>query len=117
MRETLNRPQPEEKTTSTSLPSLGRSDSLYADRVKDMKTAATRDLVATLSQPGMISLAGGFPDTGTFGEEAFREIFAAIAADSAQALQYGPTAGLETIRDVIVDVMAAEGTLAKKPSS
>jgi 2-aminoadipate transaminase len=114
MRETSNLPQPKEKTTSTSLPSLGRSDSQYADRVKDMKSTATRDLMATLSQPGMISLAGGSPATGTFGEEAFREIFAAISADSAQALQYGPTAGLEAIRDVIVDVMAAERTPARQ---
>jgi len=79
-----------------------------------MKSAATRDLMATLSRPGIISLAGGFPDTRAFGEEAFREISNQIAAESAQALQYGPTAGLEGIKDVIVDVMAAEGTRANQ---
>jgi 2-aminoadipate transaminase len=114
MRETSNRPQPEGRATSASLLNLGRFDSLYADRVKDMKSSATRDLMATLSRPGMISLAGGFPDTEALGEEAFREIFAAIAAGSAQALQYGPTAGLEAIRDVIVEVMAAERTPARQ---
>ncbi len=88
---------------------LDRFDFLYANRVKGMKTAATRDLMATLSRPGIISLAGGFPDTRLFGEEAFRGISQNIAADSAQALQYGPTAGLEAIKDVIVDVMSAEG--------
>ncbi len=91
---------------------LDRFDFLYANRVKGMKTAATRDLMATLSRPGIISLAGGFPDTKAFGEEAFREISQSIAADSAQALQYGPTGGLETIKDVIVEVMAAEGIAA-----
>jgi 2-aminoadipate transaminase len=79
-----------------------------------MKSAATRDLMATLSRPGVISLAGGFPDTRAFGEEAFREISHNIAADAAQALQYGPTAGLEAIKDVIVEVMAAEGTPARQ---
>jgi len=79
-----------------------------------MKTAATRDLMATLSRPGIISLAGGFPDTRAFGEEAFREISHNVAADAAQALQYGPTAGLEAIKDVIVEVMAAEGTQASQ---
>ncbi len=79
-----------------------------------MKTAATRDLMATLSRPGIISLAGGFPDTRLFGEEAFQEISQNIAADSAQALQYGPTAGLEAIKDVIVDVMSAEGIEASQ---
>ena len=53
---------------------LDRFDFLYSERVKGMKTAATRDLMATLSRPGIISLAGGFPDTRAFGEEAFREI-------------------------------------------
>ena len=93
---------------------LDRFDFLYANRVKGMKTAATRDLMATLSRPGIISLAGGFPDTRAFGEEAFREISNNVAADAAQALQYGPTAGLERIKDVIVEVMAAEGTQASQ---
>ena len=93
---------------------LDRFDFLYAGRVKGMKTAATRDLMATLSRPGIISLAGGFPDTRAFGEEAFREISHNIAAESAQALQYGPTAGLEAIKDVMVEVMAAEGTPASQ---
>ena len=93
---------------------LDRFDFLYANRVKGMKSAATRDLMATLSRPGIISLAGGFPDTRAFGEEAFREISQGIASDAAQALQYGPTAGLEGIKDVIVEVMAAEGTPARQ---
>jgi len=93
---------------------LDRFDFLYATRVKGMKSAATRDLMATLSRPGIISLAGGFPDTRAFGEAAFREISQGIAPDAAQALQYGPTAGLESIKDVIVEVMDAEGTPARQ---
>ena len=93
---------------------LDRFDFLYANRVKGMKSAATRDLMATLSRPGIISLAGGFPDTRAFGAEAFREISDQVATESAQALQYGPTAGLEGIKDIIVDVMAAEGTRANQ---
>ena len=93
---------------------LDRFDFLYANRVKGMKTAATRDLMATLSRPGIISLAGGFPDTRTFGEEMFREISSNVATDSAQALQYGPTAGLEPVKNVIMDVMAAENTPASQ---
>jgi len=93
---------------------LDRFDFLYATRVKGMKSAATRDLMATLSRPGIISLAGGFPDTRAFGEETFRELSQGIAPDAAQALQYGPTAGLESIKDVIVEVMDAEGTPARQ---
>ena len=97
-----------------SIIDLDRFDFLYANRVKGMKSAATRDLMATLSRPGIISLAGGFPDTRAFGEEALREISHNVAADSAQALQYGPTGGLEGIKDVIVDVMEAENTGARQ---
>jgi 2-aminoadipate transaminase len=93
---------------------LDRFDFLYSERVKGMKTAATRDLMATLSRPGIISLAGGFPDTRAFGEEVFREILQKVSADSAQALQYGPTSGLEPVKDIIVEVMAAEGTPARQ---
>src|SRR5215217_2865246 len=88
---------------------LDRFDFLYANRVKGMKSAATRDLMAALLRPGIISLAGGFPDTKAFGEEAFREISRNIASDAAQALQYGPTAGLEAIKDVIAKVILDEG--------
>jgi len=95
-----------------ALVDLDRFDFLYANRVRGMKTAATRDLMATLSRPGIISLAGGFPDTRAFGEEAFREVAGRMATDSAQALQYGPTGGMEAVKDVIVDVMAAEGVPA-----
>src|SRR5919199_1375367 len=97
-----------------SIIDLDRFDFLYANRVKGMKSAATRDLMATLSRPGIISLAGGFPDTRAFGEEAFHEISRNIARDAAQALQYGPTAGLEAVKDVIVEVMGAEGTPARQ---
>jgi 2-aminoadipate transaminase len=113
MRETLSSIRRGENTVNKSLTGLDHSGSLYANRVKDMRSSSTRDLMSTLSQPGMISLAGGFPDTKTFGEEAFQEICNAVASESAQALQYGPTAGLESVREVIVDVMAAEGTPAR----
>ena len=97
-----------------ALVDLDRFDFLYANRVKGMKTAATRDLMATLSRPGIISLAGGFPDTKSFGEEAFKDLSDDVARGFAQALQYGPTGGLETIKDVIVDVMEAEGVSARQ---
>jgi 2-aminoadipate transaminase len=113
MQDTLSSIRRGEKIAHKPLVGLDRSDSLYANRVKDMKSSSTRDLMSTLSRPGMISLAGGFPDTKTFGEETFQEMCGVVASESAQALQYGPTAGLEGIRDVIVDVMAAEGTPAR----
>lgn len=93
---------------------LDRFDFLYARRVKGMKSSAVRDLMDGSSRPGIISLAGGFPDTRAFGEEALREIFSSISRDSALALQYGPTGGIESTKDVIVEVMAEEGIPARQ---
>jgi 2-aminoadipate transaminase len=98
MSETLSSIRPEENTADKPLTGLDRSGSLYANRVQDMSSSSTRDLMSTLSRPGMISLASGFSDTKTFGEEAFQDICGAIAFESAQALQYGPTAELESVR-------------------
>jgi 2-aminoadipate transaminase len=89
---------------------LDRFDFLYANRVKGMKSSAVRDLMSAGSRPGIISLAGGFPDTRAFGEEAFRALSSDVADSFAQALQYGPTEGLEGVKDVIAEVMSAEGT-------
>jgi 2-aminoadipate transaminase len=114
MRATLSRSRGGQETAGGPLARLGRFDSLYAGRVRNKGGAGTRDLTSSLSRPGVISLAGGFPDTSAFGEEAFREVTSAVAAGSAQALQYGPTAGLDEVRDVIIEVMAAEATPARR---
>ncbi len=89
---------------------LERYAGLFADRTQGMKSSAMRDLMAVISQPEIISLAGGLPDTSTFPAEDFAALMARVAVDSsAQALQYGPTEGLDDVRDCIVQVMAAEG--------
>jgi 2-aminoadipate transaminase len=114
MRATLSRSRGGQETAGGPLARLGRFDSLYAGRVRGKGGARARDLTSSISRPEIISLAGGFPDTSAFGAEAFREVCAAVAEGSARALQYGPAAGLDEVRDVIVDVMAAEGTPARR---
>jgi 2-aminoadipate transaminase len=91
---------------------LDRFDFLYASRVKGMKSSAVRDLMSAGSRPGIVSLAGGFPDTRAFGEEAFRGVTGDVAQGFAQALQYGPTEGLEATKEIVAEVMAAEGVFA-----
>jgi 2-aminoadipate transaminase len=69
-----------------------------------------RDLMAITARPEVISLAGGLPDTTTFPPEDLAALMARVAADaSARALQYGPTEGMEALKDCIVKVMAEEG--------
>jgi 2-aminoadipate transaminase len=75
-----------------------------------MKSSAMRDLMAVTARPEIISLAGGLPDTSTFPAEDFAALMARVAVDaSARALQYGPTEGLDEVKDCIAQVMAAEG--------
>ncbi len=88
---------------------LERYAGLFAKRAQAMKSSAMRDLMAVTARPDVISLAGGLPDTSTFPAEDFAALMARVAVDaSAKALQYGPTEGLDEVKDCIVEVMAAE---------
>ena len=89
---------------------LERYAGLFSQRAAAMKSSAMRDLMAVTARPDIISLAGGLPDTSTFPAEDFAALMARVAVDaSARALQYGPTEGLDDVKDCIVAVMAAEG--------
>jgi 2-aminoadipate transaminase len=95
---------------------LERYAGLFARRTQSMKSSAMRDLMAVTAQPEVISLAGGLPDTSTFPAEDFAALMARVAVDSsAAALQYGPTEGLDELKECIVRVMEAEG-MALEPS-
>jgi len=89
---------------------LERYAGLFARRTQVMKSSAMRDLMAVTARPDVISLAGGLPDTRTFPAEDFTALMARVGVDdSARALQYGPTEGLDEVKDPIAEVMAAEG--------
>ena len=89
---------------------LERYAALFASRTSVMKSSAMRDLMAITERPEVISLAGGLPDTSTFPAEELAAVLSRLAAaDSARALQYGPTEGLASVKDAIITVMAAEG--------
>jgi 2-aminoadipate transaminase len=88
---------------------LERYAGLFARRTQVMKSSAMRDLMAITARPEIISLAGGLPDTTTFPAEDFAALMARVAVDaSARALQYGPTEGLDEVKESIAQVMAAE---------
>ena len=75
-----------------------------------MRSSAMRDLMEITARPEVISLAGGLPDTSTFPRDSFAAQMTRIAQESAaKALQYGPTEGFGETKDVIGEVMRAEG--------
>jgi 2-aminoadipate transaminase len=102
-----SRPHRRSHTTSSDLARYAR---LFAKRTRVMRSSAMRDLMEITARPEVISLAGGLPDTSTFPPESFAAQMTRIAQESsAKALQYGPTEGFAETRDVICEVMAAEG--------
>lgn len=90
---------------------LERYASLFSTRTKQMRSSPMRDLMALTARPEVISLAGGLPDTSTFPAEDFAKLMSHMAAKAtARALQYGPTEGIDEVRQAIIQVMGAEGT-------
>ena len=64
----------------------------FADRLNNVETSAIRELFKLLGKPGIISFAGGFPDSAMFDVDGIREASnAALAQDPGAALQYGAT--------------------------
>jgi 2-aminoadipate transaminase len=113
--ETPRGPAPAAESTGMPTPRSGARDieryaGLFARRTQVMKSSAMRDLMAVTARPEVISLAGGLPDTSTFPAEDFSALMARVGAeDAARALQYGPTEGLDEVKEPILQVMAAEG--------
>jgi 2-aminoadipate transaminase len=94
----------------TSTHEIERYARLFAERTRVMRSSAMRDLMALTERPDVISLAGGMPDTSTFPPDSYAALMGTVAARScAAALQYGPTEGLQSIKECIAAVMAAEG--------
>src|SRR3989442_5623889 len=90
---------------------LARYEALFAARTRSMKSSAMREMMALTERPDVISLAGGLPDTTTFQPELYAKLMSRVAAEStARALQYGPTDGMLSAMQCIVEGMAAEGT-------
>src|SRR4051794_17893086 len=89
---------------------LERYAGLFSARTRTMTSSAMRDLMAVIARPEVISLAGGLPDMTVFPAETMAKVMSHVAAeDAARALQYGPTEGLDEVKDAIRTVMAAEG--------
>jgi 2-aminoadipate transaminase len=82
----------------------------FADRLNNVETSAIRELFKLLGKPGIISFAGGFPDSAMFDVDGIREASnAALAHDPGAALQYGATEGFDPLREQIAQFMGQKG--------
>ena len=82
----------------------------FADRLNNVETSAIRELFKLLGKPGIISFAGGFPDSAMFDVEGIREaVNQALTDEPGSALQYGATEGYNPLREKLVGFMASKG--------
>ena len=88
----------------------------FADRLNNVETSAIRELFKLLGKPGIISFAGGFPDSAMFDVDGIREASnAALAKDPGAALQYGATEGFNPLREQLAQFMASKGARDVSP--
>jgi DNA-binding transcriptional MocR family regulator len=68
-----------------------------------------RELFPYLSQPGIISFAGGYPSPGLFDAEGLSAAAQTVFCDAAAALQYGATEGSGPLKEELLKLSARRG--------
>ncbi len=93
-----------------------RFSHLYATRARAVQPSAIREICALVNQPGMRSLAGGWPDPVIFpGREVARVVAELMAEEADGVLQYGSTEGLIELRRELAEMARAEGDAECEP--
>jgi 2-aminoadipate transaminase len=88
----------------------------FAKRLDLVETSAIRELFKLLGQPGIISFAGGFPDSAMFDVEGIAQASQKVLRDApGSALQYGATEGFTPLREELAKFMAIKGVPGLDP--
>lgn len=81
-------------------------ENLLADRTEKMGANAIREILKVVSQPGMVSLAGGIPAPESFPMEIMSELVGSVMEKyGPSAFQYDPTEGFTPLREVLTDYL------------
>ena len=81
----------------------------FADRLNNVETSAIRELFKLLGKPGIISFAGGFPDSAMFDVDGIKEaVNQALTEEPGAALQYGATEGYNPLREQLAAFMKSK---------
>ncbi len=82
----------------------------FAARLQNVETSAIRELFKLLGKPGIISFAGGFPDSALFDVAGLSSASqAALSSNPGAALQYGATEGHEPLRTELAAFLKSKG--------
>jgi 2-aminoadipate transaminase len=78
-------------------------ENLLAERTERMRASAIREILKVVSQPGMVSLAGGIPAPESFPLDIMQELVSRVFAKyGSQALQYDRTEGFIPFIEALV---------------
>lgn len=78
----------------------------FATRIKGMGASAIREILKVVSQPGMVSLAGGIPAPETFPIGITKKLVGQVFEKyGARALQYDPTEGFPPLRKALLEYL------------
>ncbi len=81
-------------------------NNLFSNVVSRSKASAIRELLKVISQPEIISFAGGLPDPALFPTEEIQNIFDTILQHHGkEALQYGATEGQDALKTELVKLV------------
>lgn len=109
-------PAETEAALERAVDSANRHDQLFSLRAANIKQSAVRDVFDISIRPGLVSLAGGSPYLRSLPlEDLGRTAQKIIAERGLEALQYGGGQGMEELRRLVCDVMAAEGIQGASP--
>lgn len=87
---------------------------LLAERTRGMGVNAIREILKVVSQPGMISLAGGIPAAESFPMDILKELTCrVIDRYGASALQYDRTEGFAPLQEALADYLSEKGIAAE----
>lgn len=85
-------------------------ESTFAKRLGNVETSAIRELFKLLAKPGIISFAGGFPDSSLFDTEGIQAATdKALGETVGSVLQYGATEGFPALREALSRHMGSKG--------
>lgn len=88
-------------------------ETLLADRTKRMSASVIREMLKVVSQPGMVSLAGGIPAPESFPLEIISELARrVVAVYGSQAFQYDLTEGFTPLREALSAYLQPKGIRA-----
>jgi len=84
-------------------------DYLLADRTKNIESSVIREILKVVSQPGMVSMAGGIPAPESFPVDIIRDLTSVVIDRyGSRAFQYDTTEGFPPLREVIAQYLQTQ---------